>query len=65
MPNSEAYREGWDKAFGRRRRVDPAETHEVVKQIINKLQTETCRPCNEEHPRGEPCPKCGRSLLLG
>lgn len=64
MPNSDAYRKGWDKAFGRKR-VDPADTHEVVKQIIGKLQTETCRPCNETHPRGQKCPKCGRSLLLG
>lgn len=32
---------------------------------IDLALTETCRPCNQEHPRGEPCPKCGRSLLLG
>ena len=62
-------------------RVDPAMTLKVIKKIIDRLengeppkgepsravvvQMETCAPCNEEHPKGEPCSKCGRSLLLG
>ena len=67
MPTTPAYREGWERVYkGKRPQVDPAETHEVVKQIISKLlQKETCGPCNEEHPKGESCPKCGRTLLLG
>ena len=48
------------------KRIDPAETHKVVKNIIDSLKpTETCAPCNVEHPKGDPCPKCGRKLLLG
>jgi len=48
------------------RKVDPASTHDVVKAIIKNLQPmEMCAPCNEEHPKGEPCPLCDRTLLLG
>lgn len=61
-------------------RVDPTSTLEAIAKIVDKVkngpppsgvprvmlqQAEMCAPCNVEHPRGEPCPKCGRSLLLG
>ena len=80
-PPTKAYRDGWDRVFGKGSVSTPKDppkalgvgkssrgigsTHEVVKQIIDKLQTETCAPCNEEHPRGEVCSGCGRKLLLG
>ena len=31
---------------------------------VVQVQTETCRPCNEEHPKGEPCTTCGRMTLF-
>ena len=65
MPTTPAYREGWERVY-KGKQPDPAATHEVVKQIIRIIQqTETCQPCNEEHPKGESCPTCGRTLLLG
>ena len=47
-----------------------SEAWRIVDEVSKRLearyaQTETCQPCNEEHPRGQPCGKCGRKLLLG
>jgi hypothetical protein len=71
-PITDAYRDGWDRVFPdgqppkpsrcpecKRVPCDPNFVHTIPVQMV------TCGPCNEEHPRGEPCPKCGRSLLLG
>lgn len=78
MPNSEAYREGHKRIFGDKPRplapprcpdcgknpCDPNYVHPI--RVVKYVPVmETCRPCNEEYPRGEPCPRCGRSLLLG
>lgn len=29
------------------------------------MQQVECRPCRRKHPRGAPCPTCGRRLLEG
>ena len=56
MPTTDAYRAGWERIFGKKKAKEPVK--------VEVVQTETCQPCNEEHPKGERCPTCGRSLLL-
>ena len=32
--------------------------------VVMAKPTWTCVPCNEDVPKGEPCPDCGQQLLL-
>lgn len=41
--------------------VEIGETSEVPTAILNTY----CTPCAKWHKRGQPCPLCKRSLLLG